>query len=106
MMWVPHGLPPYWMLAPGISHPAGSAELTPHERRVVRLLSLGCTLREAAAVLREDAKDTQRTKRAAMAKIRTNNIARLTRYAILSGLSPLDDELTSVEARRCAAARK
>lgn len=92
------------MLSPGISREAGSADLTPHERRVVRLLSLGCTLREAAAILREDPSATQRVKRTAMSKTRARNIARLTRYAIQSGLSPLDDELTPAEARRCAAA--
>jgi DNA-binding CsgD family transcriptional regulator len=89
------------MLSPGISRQADSAQLMPHERRVVRLLSLGCTLREAAAVLREDPSDTQRAKRTAMSKIRARNVAQLTRYAILTGLSSLDDELTPAEFRRC-----
>jgi len=75
-------------------------QLTPREREVVRLLSLGCTVREAASVLRLAASTVDNHKAKAMAKLKTNKVALLTRIAIRERVSKLSDRLTAQEKRR------
>ena len=77
-----------------------SPDLTPRERQVVRLLSLGCTVREAAAVLRLAPSTVDNHKAKAMSRLGTNKVALLTRLAIRGKISKLNDHLTAVEKRR------
>jgi DNA-binding CsgD family transcriptional regulator len=75
-------------------------ELTKREREVVRLLSLGCTVKEAAAILKLAPSTVDNHKTAAMAKLGTNKLALLTRIAIKRRFSKLTDKLTLTEKRR------
>ena len=59
-------------------------QLTPRETEIVRLLSLGCTVKEAAAILKL-APSTVDNKLRAMTKLETNKLALLTRLAIKTG---------------------
>ncbi len=75
-------------------------QLTPRERQVVRLLSLGCTVREAAKVLKLAPSTVDNHKAKAMAKLGTNKVALLTRIAIKERVSKLTDRLSALEKRR------
>ena len=75
-------------------------ELTKREKEVVRLLSLGCTVKETAAVLKLSPSTADNHKTAAMAKLGTNKLALLTRVAIKRRISKLNDKLTLTEKRR------
>ena len=75
-------------------------QLTPRETEIVRLLSLGCTVKEAAAVLGLAASTVDNHKLRAMTKLETNKLALLTRLAIKQRISPLNDQLTVLEKRR------
>lgn len=74
--------------------------LTPRETQVVRLLSLGCTVKEAAAVLKLAPSTVDNHKLRAMTKMGVNKLALLTRLAIKEKVSLLDDKLTALEKRR------
>jgi len=76
------------------------AALTPRPRQVVRLISLGCTIDEIAAILdvAPNTADNQRAR--AMRTLGTNKAALLTRIAIKYGISSINDRLTLVEKRR------
>lgn len=74
--------------------------LTPRETEIVRLLSLGCTVREAAAILRLAPSTVDNHKLRAMTKLETNKLALLTRLAIKFRISSLNDRLTPMEKRR------
>jgi DNA-binding CsgD family transcriptional regulator len=74
--------------------------LTPRETEIVRLLSLGCTVKEAAAVLKLAPSTVDNHKLRAMAKLGTNKLALLTRIAIHQRISPLGDRLSLTEKRR------
>jgi len=78
-----------------MSHP-----LTPREAQVVRLVSLGCTVPEAAAILKLAPSTVDNHKSRAMAKLGTDKVALLTRLAILNRISSLKDRLTALEKRR------
>ncbi|HVU87524.1 MAG TPA: LuxR C-terminal-related transcriptional regulator [Pirellulales bacterium] len=75
-------------------------QLTPRERQVVRLLSLGCTVREAAKVLKLAPSTVDNHKAKAMSKLGTNKVALLTRIAIKERVSKLTDRLSAQEKRR------
>ena len=77
-----------------------SAQLTERETEVVRLVSLGCTVKEAAAILKLAPSTVDNHKARAMAKLGTNKAALLTRLAIKMRISPLNDKLTLGEKRR------
>jgi len=77
-----------------------SVRLTPRERQVVRLLSLGCTVREAASVLKLAPSTVDNHKAKAMSKLGTNKVALLTRIAIRERVSKLNERLTPQEKRR------
>lgn len=74
--------------------------LTPREREVVRLVSLGCTVKEAAAILKLSPSTVDNHKWRAMTKLGTDKIALLTRLAIKMRLTSISDKLTAVEKRR------
>jgi DNA-binding CsgD family transcriptional regulator len=75
------------------------AALTPRQREVVRLISLGCTVKEAAGVLdlAPNTVDNHRTR--AMKVLVVDRATLLTRVAIMYGVSGLSDKLTAVEQR-------
>jgi len=73
--------------------------LTPRETQVVRLLSLGCTVREAAAILKLAPSTVDNHKLRAMTKLGTNKASLLTRLAIKQRITSLNDRLTSAEKR-------
>lgn len=77
----------------------GPFALSPRERQIVRLLSLGCTNKEAARVLQIATCTADKRKVRAMARLGVNRVALLTRVAIKVGISPLDDKLTAREKR-------
>lgn len=77
-----------------------SVHLTPRETQVVRLLSLGCTVKEAAAALKLSPSTVDNHKLRAMTKLGVNKVALLTRLAIKERVSLLSDKLTVLEKRR------
>jgi DNA-binding CsgD family transcriptional regulator len=76
------------------------ARLTKREKEVVRLLTLGCTVSQAAAILKLAPSTVDNHKTRAMAKLGTNKLALLTRIAIRDRITTLSDRLTPVEKRR------
>ncbi len=72
-------------------------KLTPMERRVVRLVSLGCTVKQVAVILGRSVHTVDNHKTRAMRKLGVHNVAQLTRQAIKLGISSLDDSLDSQE---------
>ena len=75
-------------------------KLTKRETEVVRLVSLGCTVPEAAAILKLASSTVDNHKSRAMRKLGTDKVALLTRVAIKLKISPLSDKLTVTEKRR------
>ena len=73
--------------------------LSPREKQVVRLLSLGCTVIEAAAILKLAPSTVDNHKTRAMTKLGTNKVALLTRLAIKHRISSLRDKLKPLEKR-------
>jgi DNA-binding NarL/FixJ family response regulator len=67
---------------------------------VVRLLSLGCTVGEAAAILKLAPSTVDNFKQRAMTKLGTNKAALLTRIAIRMRITSMKDRLTLAEKRR------
>ena len=77
-----------------------AVELTERERQVVRLVSLGCSVKEAAAILKLAPNTVDNHRSRAMAKLGTDKAALLTRIAIKNRISSLKDQLTPAEKRR------
>ncbi len=77
-----------------------SDQLSEREREVVRLLSLGCSVKEAAAILRLAPNTVDNHKTRAMAKLGTDKAALLTRIAIKKRITSMKDQLTLAEKRR------
>ncbi len=77
-----------------------AAQLTKREIEVVRLVSLGCTVAEAAAVLELAPSTVDNHKSRAMGKLGTDKMALLTRIAIKCRYTTLNDRLTTREKRR------
>ncbi|MEN6498730.1 MAG: LuxR C-terminal-related transcriptional regulator [Thermoguttaceae bacterium] len=75
-------------------------DLTPREREVVRLVSLGCTVKEAALILKLSPSTVDNHKWRAMTKLGTDKIALLTRLAIKMRITTIKDQLTLAEKRR------
>ena len=75
------------------------AALTPRQREIVRLISLGCTVKEAAGVLgvAPNTVDNHRTR--AMKVLGVDRATLVTRVAIKYGVSGLNDKLTAAEKR-------
>jgi DNA-binding CsgD family transcriptional regulator len=74
-------------------------ELTKRHKEVVRLLSLGCTVKEAAKILGISPSTVDNHKTAAMARLGTDKLALLTRLAIKLRITKLTDKLTPREKR-------
>jgi DNA-binding CsgD family transcriptional regulator len=79
---------------------AGRVHLTPREEQILRLVSLGCTVKEAAAVLDVAPSTADNHKARLMAKLGTDKAALLTRLAMKMGVSTMNDKLTAPEKRR------
>jgi DNA-binding CsgD family transcriptional regulator len=82
------------------------AALTPRQREVVRLISLGCTVKEAAGVLdlAPNTVDNHRTR--AMKVLDVDRATLLTRVAIKYGVSGLNDKLSAAEQRNRSRKRR
>ena len=76
------------------------AALPPRLREVARLLSLGCTVDEAAAILRLSPSTVDNHKTRLMKALGTDKSTLLVRLAIKYRLSSIDDKLTATEKRR------
>lgn len=74
-------------------------ELTPRHKQVVRLLSLGCTVKETAKILKISPSTVDNHKTAAMARLGTDKLALVTRLAIRLRVTKLNDRLTPRERR-------
>jgi len=74
--------------------------LTEREREVVRLVSLGCTVKEAAAVLKLAPNTVDNHKARAMAKLGTDKVALVVRLALKMRITSMKDTLTPTEKRR------
>ena len=77
-----------------------SDQLSEREKEVVRLLSLGCSVKEAAAILRLAPNTVDNHKTRAMAKLGTDKAALLTRIALKRRITSMKDKLTLTEKRR------
>ena len=77
-----------------------AVHLTERQQEVVRLLSLGCTVKEAAKVLKLSPSTVDNHKSAAMARMGTDKLALLTRLAIKMRITSLSDKLTTAEKRK------
>jgi DNA-binding NarL/FixJ family response regulator len=77
-----------------------AVHLTERQKEVVRLLSLGCTVKEAAKVLKLSPSTVDNHKSAAMARLGTDKVALLTRLAIKTRITSLSDKLTTAEKRK------
>ena len=80
-----------------------AVQLTKRHREVIRLLSLGCTVNEAAKILKLSPSTVDNHKTAAMARLGTDKLALLTRLALKLRISSLKDKLTPLEKRRSGA---
>ncbi|MHC4403912.1 MAG: response regulator transcription factor [Planctomycetota bacterium] len=80
--------------------PAAKLYLTPREGEIFRLLSLGCTVKEAASILKVAPSTADNHKARLMAKLGTDKAALLTRLAIRMGVSNMKDKLSPAEKRR------
>lgn len=77
-----------------------AVNLTERQKEVVRLLSLGCTVKEAAKVLKLSPSTVDNHKSAAMARLGTDKLALLTRLSIKTRVTSLSDKLTTAEKRK------
>jgi DNA-binding CsgD family transcriptional regulator len=77
----------------------GKIHLTPREEQLLRLVSLGCSVKEVAAILDVAPSTADNHKARLMAKLGTDKAVLVTRLAIQYGISPMDDRLTPAEQR-------
>lgn len=77
-----------------------ASALTPREKEVVRLSSLGCTDQETARILKLAASTVNNHKARAMAKLGTDKTALLTRLALKLNVTNMSDKLTPTEKRK------
>ena len=77
-----------------------ASELTPREKEVVRLASLGCTVGEAAKILKLAPSTVDNHKARAMGKLGTDKAALLTRLALKLKITNMNDKLTTAEKRK------
>lgn len=77
-----------------------ASALTPREKEVVRLASLGCTSEETARILKLAPSTVVNHKARAMAKLGTDKAALLTRLAIKLKVTGVTDKLTPAEKRK------
>ena len=77
-----------------------ASALTPREKEVVRLASLGCTDQEAAKILKLAPSTVNNHKARAMAKLGTDKTPLLTRLALNLKVTSMNDKLTPAEKRK------
>ncbi len=73
--------------------------LTKRHREVIRLLSLGCTVNEAARILELSPSTVDNHKTTAMARLGTDKLALLTRIALKTRITSMRDKLSTREKR-------
>jgi DNA-binding CsgD family transcriptional regulator len=78
------------------------ASLSPRQRQIVRLTSLGCTSHEIATILGMSRWTVENHQFQAKERLGVSKAAVLTRVAIKYKISPLNDELTRAEQRKLA----
>jgi DNA-binding CsgD family transcriptional regulator len=78
------------------------ASLSPRQRQIVRLTSLGCTSHEIAAILGMSRWTVENHQFQAKERLGVSKAALLTRVAIKYKISPLSDELSKTELRKLA----
>jgi DNA-binding CsgD family transcriptional regulator len=83
----------------------GKIRLTAREEQLLPLVSLGCSVKEVAAILDVAPSTADNHKARLMAKIGTDKAAILTRLAIQYGVSPMSDRLTPAEQRASGRSR-
>lgn len=76
------------------------AALTPRQREVVRLTSLGCTVNEIAKILNIAPSTADNHRSRAMKILGTDRAVLLARIAIKYNISSMRDRLTAAERRR------
>lgn len=74
--------------------------LTPRQTEVVRLVSLGCTTQEIAAILGLAVSTADNHKATAMKILGTDKSTLVTRLAIKAKITSMDDKLTTSEKRK------
>ena len=74
--------------------------LTSRQTEVVRLISLGCSVKEIAKILKLSPSTIQNHRHAAMTSMRTSKAAIVTRMAIKYGICKANAKLTPTEKRR------
>ena len=79
------------------------ASLSPRQRQIVRLTSLGCTSHQIATILGMSRWTVENHQFQAKERLGVSKAAVLTRIAIKHKISPLDDKLSAVEERKLAA---
>ncbi len=77
-----------------------TSKLSQKEAQVVRLISLGCTQQEAAAILKVAPSAVSTRKTRAMAKLDANKVAVLVRLAIKLRITSTKEKLTPAEKRK------
>ena len=77
-----------------------AVHVTPREKQIVRLLSLGCTVNEAAKILKLAPSTVDNHKTRVMAKFGTDKTVLLPRLALKYRLTSMKDKLTLTEKRR------
>ena len=78
------------------------ASLSPRQREIVRLTSLGCTSHEIATILGMSRWTVENHQFQAKERLGVSKAAVLTRIAIKYKISPLDDALSKAELRKLA----
>jgi DNA-binding CsgD family transcriptional regulator len=76
------------------------ADLSPRQRQIVRLTSLGCTSHEIAAILGMSRWTVENHQFQAKQRLGVSKAALLTRIAIKYKISSLSDELSKSELRK------
>ncbi len=74
--------------------------LTPREKEIVRLASLGCTVHESAKILKLAPSTIDNHKARAMGKLGTDKAALLTRLALKLKVTTMTDKLTPAEQKK------
>ena len=85
---------------PAADMKARLASLTPRQREVLRLISLGCSVAEIADILGTATSTIDNHRTALMAKLGIGKSVLLTRIAIKYRVSKVDETLTLSEKRR------
>jgi DNA-binding CsgD family transcriptional regulator len=80
--------------------------LSPRQREIVRLTSLGCTSHEIATILGMSRWTVENHQFQAKERLGVSKAAVLTRVAIKHKISPLDDKLSTAEEKKLAGKAK